>query len=134
MNMASEDIKDILVSEPSFDLVFAENLFIGKEPTSPNNTVTIFDVSGAAPMLTYTRGENYYYTDIQIRVRNESYKEAWETSQIISEFLHGKEETINDTIYTLIQAMDSPFFLGWDDNDRARFVVNYGLQRRPEGE
>ena len=134
MNTASEDIKDLLEAESSLGLTFSVNLFIGREPAMPNNTVTLFDSSGGGSMLTYTTNERYYYPDLQIRVRNVSYLTGMALAQDISDFLHCRKEIINNTVYTLIRAIDSPFPLDWDENNRARIVVNFSLQRRPEGD
>lgn len=132
MNSSSEDIKDILVADASLSLVYATNLFIGKEPADPKNCVTIFDTGEASPQLTMAgKGEDYFYPSIQIRVRNTGYLTGMELIQNIRTSLHGRaQETCNETLYSGIFCSSGPAFLDWDENHRARFVINFNIQRR----
>ena len=131
MNIVSEDIKDMLVAEVALGLTFATNLFIGEEPITPKNCVTIFDTAGFAPQLTLTKGENYFYPSIQIRVRNTSYVTGWNLISDIKDSLHGRaQETWNDTLYSVIYCSSGPAHLDYDDNGNARFIINFNLQRR----
>lgn len=131
MNAPSIDIKDLIEAESSLALTFATDVFVGSEPASPENCVTIFDTPGFPPQLTFKKGENYFYPSIQIRVRNKIYIGGWALINEIKEFLHGRgPETINGTLYTAMICSGEPALLDWDDNERARFVVNFELQRR----
>ena len=131
MNSIPVDIKDLLEAESSLGLEFGTNLFIAKEPSTPVNTVTIFDGLSSAPMLTFTKGENYYYDAIQIRVRNNSYLVGDALAQDIRDALHGiGQETVNGTLYSVIYCSNGPAHLGWDDNGRAIIILNFEVQRR----
>lgn len=132
MNAPSEDIKDMLEAESSLELTFANNLFIGKEPETPDNCVTIFDTAvGLAPQLTLSGEQDYYYQSIQVRVRNNDYMTAWDLIQDITTALHGRaQEVWNGTLYTVIFCSSGPAQLDWDENNRARFIVNFNIQRR----
>ena len=131
MNVAAKDIKDLLVAESALDFTFGTNLFIGKEPSTPINCVTIFDGVSSPPMLTFTKGENYYYDAVQIRIRNVNYNTAYATANLIMTTLHGiGQETVNGTLYSVIQCVSGPVPLGWDDNGRIIFVLNFECQRR----
>lgn len=131
MNAPSIDIKDIIEAESSLALTFATDLFVGREPAKPNDCVTIFDTPGGPPQLTTEKGEDYFYPSIQIRVRNKKYTTGWTLINDIKEFLHGKgPETINNALYTVIFCSIEPALLDWDDNERARFVTTFNLQRR----
>jgi len=131
MNPCSEDIKDMLVAESSLGLVFATNLFVGKEPSNPDDCVTIYDTGGMPPQLTFQQGENYYYPSIQIRVRSIDYLTGWNLVQNITTSLHGRShETWNETLYTVIYCSSGPALLDWDGNNRVRFIVNFNMQRR----
>ena len=131
MNTPAVDIKDVLKDISSLGLTFATNLFVGKEPTHPDNCVTIFDTPGGKPLLIYDKTEKYYYQSIQIRVRNNSYTEAFSLADEIEGELQGyAHETINNTYYSIIQTMGSPFLLDWDENGRARVIINFNIQRR----
>jgi len=131
MNPPSEDVKDMLEAESSLGLTFATDLFIGKEPAAPKNCVTIFDTPGFPPQLTLDPGGEYYYPSVQIRVRNTSYSIGWNLIHDIMVSLHGRgHETWNGTLYTVIYCSSGPALLDWDENSRARFIVNFNLQRR----
>ena len=132
MNSCAEDIKDMLVAESSLALTYGEDLFIGKEPVSPINCVTVYDTSGFAPQLTLQgRNDNYYYPSVQIRVRNTKYTTGWDVVQDIADALHGRHsETWNGTLYTMIRTSSGPALLDWDERGRVHFVVNFFIQRR----
>ena len=130
MNSSSYDIKDMLVAESSLGLVYAANLFIGKEPSTPNNCVTIFDSVGFKPQLTLDN-QRYEYPSVQIRVRNSNYLDGWDVIEKIKASLHGRaQETWNGTLYSVIYCYISPTFLRWDENNRAQFVSTFNINRR----
>ncbi len=131
MNAVSIDIKDILASDSTVSLTYGTDLFIGVEPTSPNNTVTIFEGISSEPMLTYNKEERYDYPAIQIRIRNENYVNGYALSEIIRASLHGRaNETVNGTYYSLIKCSNGPSHLDYDKNNRPRFIINFEIQRR----
>ena len=130
MNAPSEDIKDMLVADGDLNLTFAVNLFVGKEPTSPNNCVTVFDTPGSPPLLGLNSDLEYYYPSIQIRVRHIDYIVGYEWAYNIMKSLHARsQEAWNDTSYSIIRSMGDPAHLDWDENGRSRFVINFDLQR-----
>jgi hypothetical protein len=131
MNATSVDISDILEAETALGLTLGTNLFIGREPVTPSDCVTIFDTPGYAPQLTLDGANDYYFPSIQIRVRNTKYLDAESLIHNIMVSLHGRNhETWNSTLYTLIKCTTEPALLDWDENNRARFVVNFDIQRR----
>ena len=133
MNPPSVDIKDMLEAESSLGLVFLTNLFIGREPNTPIDCVTIFDTPGSPPMLSLNKADSdYYYPSIQIRVRKDmnSYLDGWSLINAIKELLHGSGPEIwNGTTYTLIKCTGEPFYLGRDENQRPWFIANFDIQR-----
>jgi hypothetical protein len=130
MNPSSVDIKDMLEAESALGLEFADNLFIGKEPSTPNNCVTIFDTMGYAPQLTLDVTK-YEFPSVQIRVRSTDYLTGWALIQSITDLLHGRaQETWNDTLYSVIYCSSGPAFMRWDENNRAQFVSNFNINRR----
>lgn len=139
MNPASKDICTILEeygidsSSDSGDLglVFAENLFVGREPPAPDNCVIVFDIPGDAEMLTLDGQKGYYFPSVQVRVRNRNYMDGWKLIQDICNVLHGLHNVVVDgTAYDLIRAVDSPFLFDWDQNHRARFVADFNIYRK----
>lgn len=132
MNPPSVDIADMLSSESAIGVAIGLNMFIGKEPATPIECVTIFDTPGRPPELSL-RGNldpGYYYPSIQIRVRNSNYLEGWQLVNTIKEFLHGlNNEVKGGATYLFIKCSQEPFLLDWDEKGRARFVANFDLQR-----
>lgn len=132
MNPSSEDIKDILEYESSLGLVFGTNLFIGREPVTPIDCVTIYDTYGSAPDISLNY-ENNYNPSVQIRVRNVDYLTGWALIENISTMLHGRaHETWNSTYYNVILCSSGPALLDWDKNNRPRFIINFNIKRREQ--
>ena len=130
MNASSEDIKDLLIAESSLGLTFATNLFIAKEPTTPNICVTIFDTGGGGGDLQLSKESGYFRTSIQIRVRDTDYRNAMDTAHEIVDFLHNTGNTvINGTRYTVIRCSTYPTILDWDKESRVRIITNFEIQK-----
>ena len=132
MNASSVDIADIIASDSALALTLGTTLFVGKEPTKPDNIVTVIDTPGFPPQLTLAgQGENYYYPSVQIRVRNRDYRTGWQIIQDIVTLLHGRNQEVwNGTLYSVIYCASGPALLDWDDNMLCRFIANFNLQRR----
>ena len=136
MNATAVDVKEMLEtyvdeldSSSSVPTVFYP-IFIGKEPATPTNTITIFETM-AFHDLTMNRSEIYELPRIQIRVRSTSYLEGWGVIDTIKNLLHGRaNETWNGALYTLIRCYSGPGLLDYDKEQSVRFVVNFEIQRR----
>ena len=130
MNSTSVDIKNLLDADSGLGLTFATDLFVGREPTSPSNTVTIFDAVGLSTEEALD-DEGYDKLSIQIRVRNTSYENGFALATQIKDFLHGRANvTCGNTFYMGIYCISSPILLDWDGNNRCRFIVNFLIIRR----
>jgi len=130
MNASSEDVKNMLVAESALGLEYGTDLFIGSEPTSPKNCVTIYDTAGFPPYLGLST-TGYEYPSIQIIVRNNDYMTGWGLAESIKDLLHGQaNETWSSTLYLVIICVSGPAHLDFDNNDNARFFINFNLQRR----
>jgi hypothetical protein len=117
-------------SASNLELVFATNLFIGREPAQPKDCVTIYDTPGLPPYIGLN-DTGYEYPSIQIRVRNTSYLYGMLLCERIKDSLHGRHgETWGGTLYTSIVCSTAPAMLEWDDNGNAIFYLNFNLQRR----
>lgn len=132
MNLVTVDMMSLIVD--GTDLTPGTDLFIGREPASPDNIVTLFDTPGGGPWLGMRKEDGRYdYSAFQIRIRNRGYDEAMSLGWDLVGILHGiGNQTINNTLYTLVEALDDPALLDWDDNNRARVVVNFAIQRSGE--
>lgn len=129
MNPVTEDIKDMLEADSSLGLALADNLFIGFEPPTPDNCVTLFDTTGRQAALNMD-GSEYRYNSLQVRGRNIDYLNGYSEMESIYNFLQGKShETWNGTVYQLIIATSDIGILDWDENNRVRFSINFEVQR-----
>lgn len=61
MNAVSVDIAAILASDSHTGLVLGTNMFVNREPSKPNNCVTIFDTQGRPPYLGVDGTTGYEY-------------------------------------------------------------------------
>ena len=139
MNSPADDVVDMLVADDdsssgvSLNLVFATNLFVGKEPAKPNTCVTIYDHAGFAPSLSLggKQDSGYEYPSIQIRVRSSREQDAWSLINRINLSLHARNHEVwNGALYTVIYCSSGPALLDYDDNGNARVVLNFNMQRR----
>ena len=132
MNSTAEDIKTILeyyLDDSSGATLF--DIFIGREPSEPNESITIFETQGFPPQLTYDRTERYDYPSVQIRIRANSYTEGYQQGLQVRDTLHGRaNETWDDTYYSVIYCVNGPLLLDYDKNQRPRFILNFNIQRR----
>lgn len=131
MRAVSDDIKDLLMAESDLGLTFAENLFISREPLTPDDVVTLYDTTGGGINSTLAQDSNYRNESIQIRVRNHQATEAWKLINSITMALHGRANfECNGSLYLIIYCMSGPAFLTVDDQNRAIYIVNFDTQRK----
>jgi len=130
MNSVAVDIADILVlSSSGLSLTLATDLFIGQEPKTPNECVTIYDRPGFAPTPV---AETYDQPGFMIRVRGNrnDYAGAYEIAQDIKAYLHKMaSQSVGSTRYVQILAEGDSNFIGYDDNQRPVFTLNFLCHR-----
>jgi hypothetical protein len=130
MTDVSYDIKDMLEAA-GLGLIFKTNLFIAKEPTGPDDIVTITPTPGFAPERTLDNGLWYYRSAVQVRIRNNKYSDGMALGMNILQSLHDRANTEwNGTLYAVIQAQGEPTPMAWDENNRVIVIINFNLQRR----
>lgn len=68
----------------------------------------------------------------QILVRGADYSKAEDAINQMYTVLHGKDHVVigNRYVYS-IRAIQDPFPIGYDENDRALFNVNFRMETRP---
>ena len=129
MTVCSSDIKDMLEADSQLGLVYKDNLFIGSEPSTPKNCVTIYDTPGFPLDLSLDQ-KSLERPSIQIRIRNTNYLTGMALAEKIVISLHGRaQETWNGTLYSVIICSSGPALLDWVDNN-ARIVLNLNMIRR----
>lgn len=123
MNSAAKDIKDHLMA-----LAVISAGFIGEEPASPNDAVTIYDTGGGDPFADI----ELYDTSIQVRVRDTRYDEAYaKHDEIRRALIVPTSFEINGTKYIGVWNVGDIISLGKDQNQRSVLTTNYRIERQP---
>jgi hypothetical protein len=131
MNLPSIDIKNFLVTEGVGS--FGENpsgwsIFLGHEPETPDETITIYDTPGERPhpkwLLDYPR--------FQVRVRSFNYEDAGNKAEEVKSVLLGLlPQDIGGTRYDGIYVVLDTFLLKADERKRYIFVNTWRVIREP---
>jgi hypothetical protein len=134
LNSPAKDIASILNGVSSLALTLSTDLFHARMPEGATfqNVVGVFDNGGGGPLLAMERTySDYYYPSVSVRVRNTDYDTGYVQAFDIMNYLHGQSGIVESgTLYTLIRAENDPQLLGYDENDRPVFVINFEVQRR----
>lgn len=131
MKAVAEDISEVLEGFSELALTFGVDLWVNKEPLSPNNTVTVYSHSGAPSELTYDRTQ-IKNDNIQIRVRNVNTQTAWQLAMDINKLLNGfaNYELLDGSYILNVIGISGPFQLPYDEKGRAIVVSNFNVKRR----
>lgn len=103
---------------------------IGREPATPDTTITIYDTGGPGPLLF---DEQYRRPTIQVRVRGTSYPATRDKLDEVAAILNG---VINETVGAFhvigVWMTSDVMDIGRDDNNRIRLTANFEMHRQPE--
>jgi hypothetical protein len=104
------------------------NIFRNISPTDPAHCVMLFENGGAGTVHAMNSVPGVAVVErpaIQIRVRDKNHDTARSTINDVFKTIDGlRERTINGTRYLWIEALQSPFLLERDDDNREVFVFN----------
>jgi len=111
---------------------FGTDIFISKEPESPDNTITIYK-TGGLPDNTLKFG-NYTQEihNFQVRVRNNNYQSAHTTMNSVRLSIEKGIKTLTDsggTDYLKIQMVSLPIDLSRDTTNRCIITANFTCMR-----
>jgi hypothetical protein len=129
MNSPAYDIANMIDASPIGLGELAVDLFVSREPTTPNNCISIFDTGGFEPDAKHDISR----PTIQIRVRNSVYLTGYNLATAIKDALHGlyeQEEGLSN--YLIILAMGDVTHIGLDDSNRNIFTINFRMIREPK--
>lgn len=128
------DIADVLAGVSSLALTLGDDLHVSQMPaTGTIPCVAVLDSPvgvGPSPALNVT--ETIHGSFVQIRVRGDrnGYQAARALAGAIKDELHGlRDQTINGTRYILVWAQSDVLWLGYDENQRPEFSINFRIQR-----
>jgi hypothetical protein len=126
INPPSTDIVAMLEDSSSgLGLVLGTDLFINGKPTSPSNLVVVFDTGGMGQLRYGMERPN-----VQLLVRNTSYRTGYALAKDIKYFLHEKVNEIwNTARYIQILARTEINYLGKDSQNRFEFSLNFMIIR-----
>jgi hypothetical protein len=128
MNAPSVDIKDLIEGTSALGLTFAADLFVSEMPPTPDECVSVHDTGGYGAEVDYT----YERPTVQVRVRGGKgeYEVAHAIAQDIRDALNGQANvSLNGARYVGIWCEGDVMSLGYDDNHRPLFTVNFRLHR-----
>lgn len=124
----TKDISTLLVSNSIG--TFANDIFIGREPLTPDACVTIYVYGGASP----EPAQRLDYPSVQIRVRGalNGYVAAEQKMQSIKNAMISiAKQTINSSVYVGIWQIGDTIFLKYDEKERPIFVSNWKIAVQP---
>jgi len=124
------DIATYLDSQQA-SLTLGTNLFLGRMPDSPDTCVALYEYGGSAPDNTMGTGLPVLQNpSVQINVRAALYATAESLINSCWGTLEGIINTsLSGTRYNRMTAIQSPFVLERDSQDRVIFVQNFNVTR-----
>ena len=100
---------------------FGTNLFIGHEPSTPVDVVTLYPTGGSPP----SADRDKEYPTAQVRVRNSSYVSGLAKAEEILGLLHKNEDYLSTIRGRCFATQTSPSMIGRGENGEFIFVQNY---------
>lgn len=128
-NSAAVHIAQML-EESAIGYSIGIDLFVSKEPSSPNEVITLYDDSAEKPSNVMSADKMYEYVMIQIIVRRESYRTAMDDIYSIISHLDFRVGDVKDGYtYTGIILNSGPALMDYDERNRPRVSANFRVQR-----
>ena len=128
--MILDDFADCLTSAGHG--VTGTDLFKSMMPSRPDAVISVTHYGGLEPVrgMAASAGKALAQIDrVQVIVRNPRYEDAAKLAQDVWFTLDGASRAINGVQYRWISALQSPFFLGRDENNRTLVACNYECVR-----
>ncbi|MGM0409191.1 MAG: minor capsid protein [Bacillota bacterium] len=104
---------------------------LGKIPTEPDKVITFFDTGGMAEQnLLNSDEQGLKYPTVQVRIRGtkNSYVDTRELAEDVYDNLHKLYlENMNENLYKQVIAVGEPIWLGYDENNRPEWSINFEL-------
>lgn len=134
MNAPAIDIKSILVAAWARRGGYTRGweFHATLEPAKPHTTVTVYDTGGWDPAVAFP----LFNPTVEIRVRGnpESYQDAYAMAEWVRSALHAYGPVaVGGMRYLAFQAMGEITPLGYDENRRPAFSLNFQMHREPAG-
>ena len=108
--------------------------FMGDAAPTPDTIVTLYETGGTDPIHVFTTGGQtrwYEQPTLQALSRSTSYQTARDNAEVVFTKLDGLANTLLPTatgvFYLSIDAIQSPFSIGRDANNRHLVSVNFSI-------
>jgi hypothetical protein len=134
MNPVSVDIKDVLVAEGigTFGATSGWRIFIGEMQDSPHTIIAIYDTGGneQQPLFNGDNLQNPVF-DVKVRAGVGAYLAAYNKAVEIDNVLNliSGNAILTARNYEGIFRQTDIFFIGYDENKRPIFGLNYRTKR-----
>ncbi len=118
-------------SIPTQDLTLGTNLILGRLPDSPDTCVALIQTSGVAPTDTFGSSFPPLETQgLQTLVRASAYATAEALAVDVFKSLTAVDnQTLTSTLYLKVEALQSPFALERDTQERLIMSCNYNITK-----
>ena len=129
--MLLDDIADLLSSGGIGTVGSTANwgIFTGRRPDFPDKVVSVFEYGGAGSLHAMASGAGLAVAErprVQVVVRSNAYSTGRTKANDVFRLMDGlRERTINGVTYKWAAAIQSPFLMARDENDRALIACNY---------
>jgi hypothetical protein len=121
MAILIDELKDYLVAQGVG--TFGTNLFIGFEPTTPKNLISLFPLGSTKPPSAL--GDQKEYPVVQIRIRSETYPWGYNKAKQIFALLHRQNNVLATLRGRCFALSSEPLYLGHGENGECLFSQNY---------
>jgi hypothetical protein len=126
-----DDLGDLLSTGSTG--VVGTDLFLGRMPDTPAACTSIAETGGFAPVHAMASGPGQAVLElprVQILARAATYSAAKLRIKTVESLLDGlRPRLINGTQYHFAQAVQPPFLLEYDANQRPVMAQNYDIQK-----
>ncbi len=132
MSDPAEGIKDLLVTAGAgtFNAISGWGIYIGAEPNKPDTIMTINNTGGQPPNPKWL--VDFPSIQVMLRGAENGYQALYTKAIEVKDALLGlPSQDLNGDRWVAVNQAGNEAFLGYDDNGRPRFSLNFNLIIEP---
>lgn len=104
------------------------DIFLGRIPEETDLSMALFDLPGIGPDPRWKRDD--VLVQIVVRGNRNEYQTTYNFAQSVKDALLAcNPTTINGSLYSLIVMLGDVGFIGYDDDQRPKFLMNFRVVR-----